>query len=1260
LPGCDPINPFLHLLDCVGQQPSTIRLVNQSAQAVAKLGTSTSIHVSATLDGSPLPGPLNIRYSIASTDSTNGTTQLSGIIPGNFYDRSPTPIPTGTYRLTYSGGGPTGNVSVLPSPTQTIGVDHSTGANSWNLSFVLAFHSTPPPVIVPSAVSVAFNYVSGDSRLAGVTISLTSNPAGVSGMTVGTTGTCGWLAASLSGASAPANLILSPVGATTLAVGSYICTVNLNGATSGASGTAVVQLSIPVSITINAQPPPVPNWTLKSPANSPAARYSPTIVYDAARGQVVLFDYISSTPYVAAHAETWVWDGTNWTQKSPTNSPTERYDFAMAYDGARGQVVLFGGHDRSSQSQLLAETWVWDGMNWTQKSPTNSPTARVRPNMVYDAARAQVVLFGGANNALSNETWVWDGANWAQKHPANSPTGRVDHAMAYDASHGEVVLFGGLDPTIDWRDDTWIWDGTNWTHKSPANNPPARDSHAMAYDATRSQVVLFGGGQPVIISSTPRTGPSSKPGIVAFDDTWAWDGVNWSQKSPASIPPARYSNGMAWDSARNQVVLFGGRDIHYRPLNDTWVWPNALPSVILPVLSVSKTHTGNFTQGQAAATYTVTVSNQTGVAVTGGPLTVIETMPNGLTLVSMSGTGWTCPSGGVGCTRSDAVAAGASYPAITVTVNVAANAPAQVTNQVAVSAAGFDTAQASDATLITSATQTIAFPALNTVSLGVLPFNVSATASSGLAVTFASNTLPVCTMAGSTVTILAAGTCMIAATQPGNTAYAAATPVTQTFIINQVSQGITFENPGTQTLGAAPPALSATATSGLPVAVASNSPSICAISATALTLVSAGTCSITASQPGNSTYAASTVVTQTFAVNQATQTITFGPLDTRTIGTPPPALGATATSGLTVSFASTSPAVCSVAGTAVSLITTGNCSIVASQPGTATYAAATPVTRTFLVSSLTAQSITFGALATQTIGTPPTTLSATASSGLAVSYASNSQAVCTVTSTTVTLVAAGTCSITASQNGNAAFAAATSVTQTFNVSLVLQTISFGSLSTQTLGSAVPPLSATVTSTLPVTFTSNSTSVCTVAGSGVTLVSAGICSITASQPGDANYAAAAPVTRTFIVAKVAQTITFGPITTQTFGAAPPLLNATASSNLAVTFASNNPIVCTVAGTAITLLGVGTCSITASQSGSAGYVAAPPLTQTFTVSSSPCDINIDGFTNVADVQLIINEALGVTIGIHDLNHDGAVNVADVQKVINAALGLGCPVQ
>ena len=130
-------------------------------------------------------------------------------------------------------------------------------------------------------------------------------------------------------------------------------------------------------------------------------------------------------------------------------------------------------------------------------------------------------------------------------------------------------------------------------------------------------------------------------------------------------------------------------------------------TIMVPVLSVTKTHTGNFSQGQVGASYTVTVSNASGAAPTNGTaVTLSDTIPSGLSLVSMTGTGWTCVSNS--CTRTDVLNGGASYPAITVLVNVAANAPTPQVNQVTVSGGGSATANASDSTTINEPALSIA------------------------------------------------------------------------------------------------------------------------------------------------------------------------------------------------------------------------------------------------------------------------------------------------------------------------------------------------------------------------------------------------------------------------------------------------------------------------------------------------------------------------------------------------------------------------
>jgi len=164
-------------------------------------------------------------------------------------------------------------------------------------------------------------------------------------------------------------------------------------------------------------------------------------------------------------------------------------------------------------------------------------------------------------------------------------------------------------------------------------------------------------------------------------------------------------------------------------------------------------------------------------------------------------------------------------------------------------------------------TQSITFHAPANESLGAPPFTVTATASSGLPVALASNTPSICTMSGSTVTMLALGACSITATQPGNSSYTAAIPVTQTFnVIQGSSQLISFGAISTQGAGTTPLAISAIASSGLAVIFTSKTASVCAVSRNAVTMLAVGTCSIIASQPGNATWSAAPPVTQTFTV----------------------------------------------------------------------------------------------------------------------------------------------------------------------------------------------------------------------------------------------------------------------------------------------------------------------------------------------------------------------------------------------------------
>jgi uncharacterized repeat protein (TIGR01451 family) len=140
-------------------------------------------------------------------------------------------------------------------------------------------------------------------------------------------------------------------------------------------------------------------------------------------------------------------------------------------------------------------------------------------------------------------------------------------------------------------------------------------------------------------------------------------------------------------------------------------------------LTITKQHSGDFTIGQSG-NYVITVANN-GAAATAGAVTVTDQVPAGLVLTAMAGSGWVCDVGTATCTRSDALAVGASFSPITVTVSVTTNAAATITNIATVAGGGEgdatnDTAQ--DATIITGGT-----PDLTLALRHVLPFRVGQT-----------------------------------------------------------------------------------------------------------------------------------------------------------------------------------------------------------------------------------------------------------------------------------------------------------------------------------------------------------------------------------------------------------------------------------------------------------------------------------------------------------------------------------------------------
>ena len=164
------------------------------------------------------------------------------------------------------------------------------------------------------------------------------------------------------------------------------------------------------------------------------------------------------------------------------------------------------------------------------------------------------------------------------------------------------------------------------------------------------------------------------------------------------------------------------------------------------------------------------------------------------------------------------------------------------------------------------------------------------------------------------------------------------------------------------------------------------------------------------------------------------------------MGTAPFNVTATATSGLAVSFSTSTPSVCTSSGTngaTIRLVAAGSCTVLADQAGNTRYQPAPQVQQSFLVTPPPPpgpQTITFGPLSDRMMGSPPFTVSGTASSGLTVTFTTTTPAACTSSGTngaTITLVAIGTCTVQADQAGNGQFQPAPSVQQSFMVTTLV-------------------------------------------------------------------------------------------------------------------------------------------------------------------------------------------------------------------------------
>jgi hypothetical protein len=217
------------------------------------------------------------------------------------------------------------------------------------------------------------------------------------------------------------------------------------------------------------------------PFANPGTTSERRLVYDEVRQELLLMAGDTSTfPF-------WRWSGSAW-QSIAGIAPPARLSPGVVFDRKRGRVVLFGG--RSSDFQALSDTWVWNGTAWSQLFPATVPQGRYDAGIAYDVRRDRVVLCGGQGAPVAlGETWEFNGVEWQQYAGGGLLPGTAASAMTYDTARQVVVAVIPASTGATLR--TWQWNGVVWSETFPVDAPPTRSLPALL--PTNNGVLSFGG-----------------------------------------------------------------------------------------------------------------------------------------------------------------------------------------------------------------------------------------------------------------------------------------------------------------------------------------------------------------------------------------------------------------------------------------------------------------------------------------------------------------------------------------------------------------------------------------------------------------------------------------------------------------------------------------------------------------------------------------------------------------------------------------------
>ena len=498
---------------------------------------------------------------------------------------------------------------------------------------------------------------------------------------------------------------------------------------------------------------------------------------------------------------------------------------------------------------------------------------------------------------------------------------------------------------------------------------------------------------------------------------------------------------------------------------------------------------------------------------------------------------------------------------------------------------------------VTQGTLTLSNFSVSTKTVLDAAFSVVAPTTNSIgAITYTSSNTSVATVNANTITIVGLGSTTITASQATTVNYTSAT-ISTVFQVIKATPGLTGFSVPTKIIGNASFAMTPpTSNSNGAFTYTSSNAEVATFIGNTLAIRGVGTATITAVQATTATYFSETI-TATFQVNLITTVLSNLVFLPKTFGDIPFKVQASSNSGAAITYTSSDTAVITIVGDMATIVGAGTTTITASQASTDNYASAT-ISETLTVSPITTVFGNFAVLGKRFGDASFNIIPPSTNSNGAITYTSSNPAVATIVGSNVSIVGAGTSTITANQASTTNYSSATTST-TFIVTQATPVLTGFSVPEKTFGSAsftiTPPSS---NSNGLFTYSSSNSLAAMVVGNVVTVVAAGSCTITAIQASTANHISgiiAAP----FVVTKSLPNLRNFSVAEKTFGSAafamvPPTTNGPG----AFTYTSSNTDVATIAGSIITIVGIGTSTITAVQATSINFLTET-ITTTFTV-------------------------------------------------------------